>query len=59
VTAVDEHARAGFLLGLFLDPEDGSDIFLQYVGLLSADFMDYIPQNSSSTFTCFTHLHLL
>jgi hypothetical protein len=24
--------HAGFLLGLFFDPEDGGDIFLRYVG---------------------------
>jgi hypothetical protein len=29
--------RAGFLLGLFIDPEDGVDMFLQNVSLLSAD----------------------
>jgi hypothetical protein len=27
-------ASAGFLLGLFFDPEDGGDIFLRNVGLL-------------------------
>jgi hypothetical protein len=28
---------AGFLLGLFFDPEDGSDMFLRNVGWLSTD----------------------
>jgi hypothetical protein len=30
---------AGFLLGLFFDPEDVSNMFLQNIGLLSADYM--------------------
>jgi hypothetical protein len=28
----------GFLLGLFIDPEDGGDIFLRDVSLLSTDY---------------------
>jgi hypothetical protein len=31
--------HAGFLLGLFFDPEDGSDMFLRKVGRLSTDYM--------------------
>jgi hypothetical protein len=36
--------HAGFLLGLFFNSEDGDDMFLQNVGLLSMDCMVcYIP----------------
>jgi hypothetical protein len=31
--------HAGLLLGLFFDPEDGSNMFLWNVGLLSTDYM--------------------
>jgi hypothetical protein len=30
--------HAGFLLGLFFDPDDGSDMFLRNVGWLSTDY---------------------
>jgi hypothetical protein len=30
--------HTGFLLGLFFDPEDGGDMFLQNVGLLSMEY---------------------
>jgi hypothetical protein len=30
--------KAGFLLGIFFDPEDGSDTFLRNVGCLSRDY---------------------
>jgi hypothetical protein len=30
--------HAGFLLGLFFNPEDGGNIFLQNVGGLSTDY---------------------
>jgi hypothetical protein len=30
--------RAGFLLGLFFDPEDGGDMFLQNVNELSIGY---------------------
>jgi hypothetical protein len=31
-------------LGLFFDPEDGSDVFLQNVGWLSLDYMALYPR---------------
>jgi hypothetical protein len=36
--------HAGFLLGLFFDPEDGSDMFLRNVGRLSTDYMALYPK---------------
>jgi hypothetical protein len=33
----------GFLLGLFFDPEEGSDIFLRNVGRLSTDYTALYP----------------
>jgi hypothetical protein len=36
--------HAGFLLGLFFDPEDGSDMFLRNVGWLSTDCKAFFPQ---------------
>jgi hypothetical protein len=30
--------QSGFFLGLFLDPENGGDMFLRNVGWLSADY---------------------
>jgi hypothetical protein len=36
--------HAGILLGLFFDPEDGGDMFLRNVGLLSADYNGPISQ---------------
>jgi hypothetical protein len=35
--------HAGFLLGLFLCPEDGGDMFLRKVGSLSMDYMELYP----------------
>jgi hypothetical protein len=44
--------QSGFLLGFFLDPEDGGDIFLQNVGWLSTDYTALCPgvQNSFGDF---------
>jgi hypothetical protein len=36
--------RAGFLLGLVFDPEDGSDIFLRNIGSLSTAYMALYPR---------------
>jgi hypothetical protein len=37
--------HAGFLLGLFFDPEYGGDLFLRNVGLLSTDYMVSYPED--------------
>jgi hypothetical protein len=45
--------RVGFLLGLFFDPEDGGDMFLWNVGLLSTDYKALHPRRyNSSRFKC-------
>jgi hypothetical protein len=33
------------MLGLFSDPEDGGDMFLQIVGWLSTDYITYITED--------------
>jgi hypothetical protein len=38
--------NAGFLLGIFFDPEDGGDIFLRNIGWLSMATLRYIPEDS-------------
>jgi hypothetical protein len=35
---------AGFLLGLFFDPEDGGDMFLRNVGRLSKNYTALYPK---------------
>jgi hypothetical protein len=35
--------HAGFLLGLFFDPEDGGNMFFQNVGRLSPDYTALYP----------------
>jgi hypothetical protein len=37
-------AQAGYLRGLFFDPEDGGDIFLRDVDRLQTDYI-YIPKD--------------
>jgi hypothetical protein len=41
--------HAGFLFGLFFDPEDWDDMFLRNVGWLSTDYMAVYPRRSSSS----------
>jgi hypothetical protein len=36
--------HAGFFLGLFLDPEDGGEVFLQNVGCLTTDHTALYPR---------------
>jgi hypothetical protein len=36
--------HAGFLLGLFFDPEHGGDMFLRNVGCLSMDYTKLYPR---------------
>jgi hypothetical protein len=38
-------AKAGFLLGLSFDPEDGGDMFLCNIGLFSTDYTALYPRN--------------
>jgi hypothetical protein len=40
---------AGFLLGTFFDPENGSDMILQNVGRLSTDYMALYPRIYNSS----------
>jgi hypothetical protein len=40
--------HAAFLLGLFFDPEDGSDMLLRNVGLLSTDYTALYPRRQNS-----------
>jgi hypothetical protein len=37
--------RAGFLLGLYFDPEDGRDMFLRFIGRLSLDKAALYPRS--------------
>jgi hypothetical protein len=39
--------HAGFLFGLFFDPEDGGDIILRNVCKLSKGYRSYIPEDSA------------
>jgi hypothetical protein len=41
--------QAGFLLGIFLDPEDGGDMFFRNVGRLSTDCTELYPRRQYSS----------
>jgi hypothetical protein len=41
--------HAGFLLGLFFDPEDGGDMFLLNIGSLSIDYTALYPRRQNSS----------
>jgi hypothetical protein len=41
---LEELLHAGFLIGLFYDLENGGDIFLRNVGLLSTDYTALYPR---------------
>jgi hypothetical protein len=41
--------RAGFLRGLFFDPEDGGDMFLRNVGSISMDYKASYPRRQNSS----------
>jgi hypothetical protein len=45
------HSSYGFLLGLLFDPEDGCDMFLPNVGLLSPDYMVVYQRRQNFIFT--------
>jgi hypothetical protein len=45
--------HAGFLLGLFIEPEDGSDMFLRIMGQLSTDFKEHIQKDRISMYSVF------
>jgi hypothetical protein len=39
-----DYVHAGFLLGLFFDPEDGNEMFFRKVGCLSTDYIGLYPR---------------
>jgi hypothetical protein len=39
--------HAPFLLGLFFHPEDGCDMFLRNIGLLSTDCTELYPEDTA------------
>jgi hypothetical protein len=45
--------HAGFLLGLFFDPEDGGDMFFRNVGWLSANCTALCPRRQNSRMRVF------
>jgi hypothetical protein len=53
-------SRAGFLLSLFIDPEDGNDMFLRKACWFSTDYMALYPKRQTSSqewnFTLFSFL---
>jgi hypothetical protein len=51
--------HAGFFLGLFFDPEDGGDMFLRNVGLLSTDYTALYPRGQKSSECQLLHIFQL
>jgi hypothetical protein len=48
VKAGGQQRLAGFLLGLFFDPEDGGNMFLRNVYLFSTDYTAFNPRTQHS-----------
>jgi hypothetical protein len=41
--------HSGFLFSLFFDPEDGGDMFVRNIGLLSTDYTTLFPRRQNSS----------
>jgi hypothetical protein len=48
-SALKVNCSACYLLGLFFDPEDGDNIFLQNVGRLSTNYTVLYPRRQNSS----------